>query len=413
MEGTISMEKIMKRIDSYREELVELQRKLTAIPALGPTNGGQGEFEKAQYLKSYLSGIGFDEIVDYDAPDPSVSCGFRPNFSARIKGHNKGKTIWVMSHLDIVPEGEDKLWDSKPYVIRVDGDKIYGRGVEDNQQGICSSLFAVKALKDEGLTPEYDVALLFVADEETGSKLGIQHILKVDKDIFKKEDIILIPDGGNEDGTMIEVAEKSIVWTKFTTLGKQTHGSRPESGINAHKAAAHLIVKLNSLYQLFPEKDPVFEPPISTFEPTKKEANVPNTNTIPGEDVFYLDSRVLPLYKLEDVLKEMDRMCRETEKEFGVKISYEFPQKEQAAPATPVDAPVVKILQKALKEVYNVEGKPMGIGGGTVAAYIRRVGVPAVVWSRTDETAHQPNECCKISNILGDAKVFAHIFLQK
>jgi succinyl-diaminopimelate desuccinylase len=413
MEVTVSMEKIARRIDSYREELIELQKKMTAIQALGPTNGGQGEFEKAEFLKSYLSHLGLDDIVDYDAPDPSVACGFRPNFVARFKGRKEGKTIWVMSHMDIVPEGEDRLWDSKPYVIRVDGDRIYGRGVEDNHQGICSSILAVKALKDEGLLPEYDVALLFVADEETGSNLGIRHILNVDKDVFKKEDLIIIPDGGNEDGSMIEVAEKSIMWTKFTTRGKQTHGSRPGSGINAHKAAAHLIVKLDSLYRKFPASDPVFDPPTSTFEPTKKEANVPNTNTIPGEDIFYMDSRVLPQYQLKDVLAEVDGMCREVEKQFGVTISYEFPQKEQAAPATPVDAPVVNSLKKALKEVYNVEGRAMGIGGGTVAAYIRRIGVPAVVWSRTDETAHQPNEYCKISNILGDAKVFAHLFMQK
>jgi succinyl-diaminopimelate desuccinylase len=59
-----------------------------------------------------------------------------------------------------------------------------------------------------------------------------------------------------------------------------------------------------------------------------------------------------------------------------------------------------------------VEGKPVGIGGGTVAAYFRRSGFEAACWSRTDETAHQPNEYCVIDNMLGDAKVFAHIFLQ-
>ena len=47
-----------------------------------------------------------------------------------------------------------------------------------------------------------------------------------------------MPDAGNENGTMIEVAEKSILWLKFKILGKQTHGSMPEKGINAFKAAS-------------------------------------------------------------------------------------------------------------------------------------------------------------------------------
>jgi succinyl-diaminopimelate desuccinylase len=53
----------------------------------------------------------------------------------------------------------------------------------------------------------------------------------------------------------------------------------------------------------------------------------------------------------------------------------------------------------------------MGIGGGTVAACIRRKGFHAAVWARMDETMHGPNEYCILSNLLGDAKVFAHLLL--
>jgi succinyl-diaminopimelate desuccinylase len=46
-----------------------------------------------------------------------------------------------------------------------------------------------------------------------------------------------------------------------------------------------------------------------------------------------------------------------------------------------------------------------------VAALIRRKGYPAAVWSKIHELAHQPNEYTDISNIIGDAKVYAHIFM--
>ena len=52
----------------------------------------------------------------------------------------------------------------------------------------------------------------------------------------------------------------------------------------------------------------------------------------------------------------------------------------------------------------------MGIGGGTVAALFRHAGIPAACWARLDEIAHQPNEYCIIDNMVGDAKVFGHIF---
>jgi succinyl-diaminopimelate desuccinylase len=82
-----------------------------------------------------------------------------------------------------------------------------------------------------------------------------------------------------------------------------------------------------------------------------------------------------------------------------------------AAPPTSPEAPVVLALKKAVKEVYHVEGKAMGIGGGTVAAQIRRKGYSAAVWARMDETMHGPDEYCLLDNIVGDAKVFAHLLL--
>ncbi|MFQ6109668.1 MAG: M20 family metallo-hydrolase, partial [Candidatus Aminicenantales bacterium] len=256
------------------------------------------------------------------------------------------------------------------------------------------------------------VGIALVADEETGSGKGIDYVLK-HSNPFRSQDLIIVPDAGNEDGTMIVVAEKSILWIKFKTLGKQAHGSTPEKGINSFKAASFLVTELNKLYQLFPEKDPIFSPPISTFEPTKKEANVPNINTIPGEDIFYMDSRILPQYRIEEVEAKIQEMMGKIEKEFHVKITMEEAQKAPAAPPTPAEAPVVHALKKAIKAVYNKEGKAVGIGGGTVAALFRRANFDAACWAKMDETAHMPNEYCIIDNMMGDAKVFAHVFLQE
>ena len=49
--------------------------------------------------------------------------------------------------------------------------KLYGRGTEDNQQGIVCSVMAALALKALKITPEYTIKLLFVADEEVGSSM--------------------------------------------------------------------------------------------------------------------------------------------------------------------------------------------------------------------------------------------------
>jgi succinyl-diaminopimelate desuccinylase len=406
-------EKVKERIEQDRDAMIQMQIELTSIPALSPDSGGQGEYEKARYLKEKLTSLGFTQIREINAPDGRVASGIRPNLLVMHPGKRADKTTWILTHMDIVPPGEMAFWSSDPYKGYQKDGRIYGRGTEDNQQDLVASVFAAKAFLDAGVTPENGIGLALVADEETSSQHGLAYLLKHEDHPFRKGDILVAPDSGNEDGSQIEIAEKSIYWLKFRTLGKQCHASRPELGRNAFLAASHLVVRLNDLHRIFDAVDPLYHPPESTFQPTKKEMNVPNVNTIPGEDVFYLDSRVLPQYPLAQVFEQIRKMADAVERQFGVTVEIEAVQSVQAPPPTAVDAPVVRALQEAIRDVYGVTATPQGIGAGTVAAYFRQEGYPVAVWCRIGKTAHQPDEHCLIANMMGNAKVYAHLFLQQ
>jgi succinyl-diaminopimelate desuccinylase len=314
-----------------------------------------------------------------------------------------------MSHIDVVPPGEERLWNSDPYtVIRADDPpRLIGRGVEDNQQGLVSSVLAALAFTSQGLKPARTIKLLFAADEETGSGLGVDWLVINHRELFSQNDMALVPDIGEITGASIEIAEKNILWVNFITRGKQTHGSRPDLGANAHLAGCDLAMRLHiELGEIFCERDPLFEPCYSTFQPTKKEANVPNINTIPGEDRFSMDMRVLPRYSAKQVLAEIDRIKKEIALKYNVNIEYTMSQNMESKP-TSVDSNVYKLLSGAIAEVYPVNPKPVGAGGGTVAAYLRNIGIDCVVWSRLCDQAHQPNEYVLLENIISDAKVMA------
>ncbi len=302
------------------------------------------------------------------------------------------------------------MWKTDPWkVVEKDG-KLYGRGVEDNQQGLVSAVFAALSFVKLGIKPAHTVKLLFMADEEVGSGYGIQYLLK-HENLFRKEDVILIPDGGDAKGETIEIAEKNILWLRIHTMGKQSHGSRPDEGRNACLAACDLALRLHDLENVFSKHDDLFAPDYSTFSPTMSLANVQGINIIPGDDVFYMDCRILPCYKLADVLREVQKRCDDVEKKYSVKIEYETPQAEES-PATPVDAPVVVMLSEALKKVHGITARTIGIGGGTVGAYLRSRGYNAAVWSTMDETAHSPNEYCIIDNIIADAQTLSSLMLE-
>ncbi|MDR2941523.1 MAG: M20 family metallo-hydrolase [Treponema sp.] len=407
-------DKLFSWIDNALQLAVELEIGLTKYPAVSPESGGEGELDKCLFLEDWLKSQGITNLERYDAPDSMAKGGIRPNLIATIKG-NSEERLWIMSHLDVVPPGEEKLWDSNPWtVIRKDdspGPRLIGRGVEDNQQGITASVLAALSFTKQGIKPDLTIKLLFAADEEVGSAYGIEWLVENHGNLFKKDDMVLIPDGGDRKGEFMEIAEKNIMWMRFATRGRQAHGSRPDLGENAFLAGSDLAMRLHfELSDKFGDHDPLFDPDYSTFQPTKKEANVPNINTIPGDDVFYVDMRVLPRYSTDSVLAEIERIKTEVEAKYRVTVEYSPMQLTKSGP-TAVGAPIVKKLSSAVREVYSVTPRPVGIGGGTMAAYLRNIGIDCAVWTKTDETLHQPNEYALLENILGDAKVMALLAL--
>lgn len=402
---------LQKYIRLQEREMVALESLLTSNPALAPENGGQGEIKKAEALIAWLKENGFSEssIERFDSPDNRVESKIRPNIVVTIPGESDEYSVWSMCHLDVVPVGEISLWQTDPWrVVEKDG-KIYGRGVEDNQQGLVSSVFALLSLLKNGIKPSHTIKLLFMADEEVGSKYGIIWLLE-NTNLFRKNDIILIPDGGDEKGETIEVAEKNILWLKFHVKGKQSHGSRPDQGNNACVAANDLSMRLFALQKFFDKRDKLFEPDYSTFQPTMRYANVQGVNIIPGEEIFCIDSRILPCYSINQVLAKIEETIAEVESEYKVEICYEILQSSES-PATSVDSPVVKKLSEALKSVQGIKARTIGIGGGTVGAELRRKGFDCAVWSTLDECAHMPNEYCVIENMEKDAETLAYMFM--
>jgi succinyl-diaminopimelate desuccinylase len=111
------------------------------------------------------------------------------------------------------------------------------------------------------------------------------------------------------------------------------------------------------------------------------------------------------------VMRAIRWICDGIERDFGVSVEVREVQKASSSP-TAADEPVVSQLKRALRAVYGVEGSPVGIGGCTVGAFLRNKGIPTVVLSRVDESAHQPNEYCLVSNMTGDALVMAAMMLE-
>ena len=386
-------------IDSYKDEIVKTMQSMIEIKSISPQSGGVGESDRANFLENILKNMGL-QTKRYEYVDNNNVK--RPSIITRIG--NCKRTLWIIAHIDTVSEGDIDMWKYNPFKGTIVRDKIYGRGTNDDGQDVIAAIFALKAIIDTKVELNYNYGLALVADEELGSTYGIRKLL--DENIFKSEDIILVPDGGSASGDEIEIAEKSLLWLKITATGKQVHASTPELGSNALRAMIKFLDLIDShLHEKYNLTDENFSPNKSTFEMTKHEKNQDSINMIPGTEIFYIDCRILPIYKVDDILNDvMEIAIKSSNTTLNIKV--EVFVREDSAGQTSPNSEIVKLTSNAIKSVINITPKVIGIGGGTFASFFRRRGIDAVVWSKKPDIPHMIDEYVIIDDILTDAKVF-------
>ncbi len=401
---------LFETIGSSEEEMVDFLADIISVPAVGPLSGGTGEKEKADRIGTYLIKWGLDGIENHDACDTTVPSGIRPNIELTMKGRDPSRRIIIIAHMDVVPPGDPGNWSGDPYQLWRDGGRLIGRGVEDNGQALTASLFAMKTLKDLDIEPVHDIVIFLVSDEEETNKKGIGHLL--DENLLRKDDLILVPDHGEPEGRVIELCEKTLLWVKVTTKGKQCHASMPALGNNAFRASMLFGTKVDrTLHEKFDRKDPGFDHPISSFEPTKKGPGVDGINVLPGEDTFYIDCRLLPGYTIDEVLKEMRNVADQVEEETETEITINEEFSETTLHPTSPGSDIVTALSSAIEKVTGKRHINGGIGGGTCAALLRNEGYEVAVWETIHNRAHSSDEYILIENLITDCKVFAALFM--
>lgn len=401
----ISLGEVLKSIDDSEEDMVRTMIEMIRIPAIAPVNGGDGESKKVDYLLTQMTG--FDSIERIDIPDRLDPSVMRSNLLAKKNGKKNG-TVWIIAHVDVVPTGDPDLWDNPPFDPVFKDGKVFGRGTEDNGQSVISSMFASRFLPSGDLNG-MSLGVAYVADEETTSEYGIEHLL--DMGVFTKDDVIIVPDWGSPNGSMVEVAEKHLVWLRFSITGRTTHGSTPEQGINAYRVSTVLLMDLmQSLAEAFPDEDPLFQPQVSTFEPTKRPATVENINTIPGHDEFNMDIRLLPRYDIDDVVALAKEISEVYERSTGATITVEEVQRHVAGKSSSTDTEGFRALSESVMSITGNAPTAVGVGGGTCANFFRQRGLDAYVWQCGGGTLHAPNEHVVLSNLITDAKVFATLY---
>lgn len=237
--------RLFAAVDSSFERQVEFLSALTAFPS---TRGNEQTAQK--FMAGELAARGYAlDCWEIDLKEIEQLPGYSPVSSPYKEAINvvgthrsksqKGRSLILNGHIDVVPAGPLDMWDSPPFAPRIEDGWLYGRGGGDMKAGLASNLFALDALRKCGLAPGADVFYQSVVEEECTGNGALACLAR-----GYEADAAIIPEPFSED---LVSAQIGVIWFEIHVKGQPTHVAYAGSGFNAIEAAMPIISALHEM----------------------------------------------------------------------------------------------------------------------------------------------------------------------
>lgn len=186
--------------------------------------------------------------------------GDRANLFVTI-GPDDAAGYVLSGHTDVVPAGE-RDWACDPFVLRAEGDRLYGRGTTDMKGFLACALAALPELA--GVKLARPLHLAFSYDEEAGCR-GVPHLIAELPSLCRAPLGVIV---GEPSGMRPILAHKGKAAVRLEVIGRSGHSSRPDLAANAIHAMTGILADAvahgRSLEAA--RRDARFEPPYSTLQ---------------------------------------------------------------------------------------------------------------------------------------------------
>ena len=290
---------------------LELTTELIKCRSVTPQNDGAIEL-----LSEKLQKIGFNcEIVEFSENDSDSI----KNLWAKIG--DKSPTLSFGGHTDVVPEGDETLWESPPFDGINDGNKIIGRGAVDMKGSIGSFISAISIFLDKnGKQFNGSISLIITGDEEGKAVNGTQKLLEwMEKNNHTFDDCIVgEPTNPNKLGEMIKIGRRGSTNITLTLKGNEGHVAYPQLADNP---IPKLILILNELIkEPLDEGNEYFD--ASNLEITSIDAGNSASNVIPPEISAKLNIRYNDNFTKEKIESEIKSRLKKHDYEYSINFEH-------------------------------------------------------------------------------------------
>ena len=390
--GKLDSAAAQRIIDQIKEdEVIDFLRQLVRIPSVNPP----GDVRDAMKVcADKLTAEGFD--VSFVTEEES-----KPNMVAELK-RGDGPTLLFNAHLDVVPTGQESAWSHPPFSADLVDGKVYGRGAGDDKASVTAQVMGAIAVARSGVPINGRLIVNEVADEEIGGALGAQLIAKSET---IKPDFVIV---GEQTFNRICIGEKGGAGTRVTVHGRAAHGALPWEGVNAIEGMARVITALQTeLWPILEKRThPYFHHSSATISII--EGGV-KTNVVPDQCTIFVDRRIIPGEKPEDVVTEIREVAERAVKDLpGTRVEVGFAAfGGREAILNEPDSEIVQGMLRA-NELLGFDTKLAGFSMGTDGRHFAELGVPTIIYGPGDPAlAHQPDEWVGVDEVMDATKAYA------
>jgi succinyl-diaminopimelate desuccinylase len=414
------IDRVLLEVEQAADEAVAFTADMIRIPTVNPP--GEAYEDCARFIGRTLQKLGFE--IEYLAAEgrPEHTVRFpRLNVIGTRAGLSSRPTVHLNGHFDVVPPGEG--WTVDPFGGVVRDGRIYGRGACDMKAGIAAAVFAAEAIRRAGVPVLGTIEVSGTVDEESGGFAGVAWLAEHGRLSSTRTDYCIIPEPLNVD--RVCVGHRGVYWFEVAARGHIAHGSMPFLGVSAIEGMGHLLqaIREELIPVLATRQTEVPVVPAGARQATLNINGISGGQAVDGIQTPCVADVCRAVFDRRFLLEEgFDATRLEIERVLdGVRtrmpgVAYSLKDLMVVHPTrTPDDSPVIAAIEHGVSHVLGRKPARVASPGTYDHKHVARIaGVPhCVAYGPGElEQAHQPDESCRIEDLVNSTKVLALAILE-
>jgi acetylornithine deacetylase len=334
-------------------ELVDLASALIRIPSFKTE-----ETPVAYFLADFFRPRGYD--VELQEIEPG-----RLQTIATLRGTGGGASLMLNGHTDI--NALTRRWRRDPWTPSLEGDRLYGHGVQNMKGGLASIIMTAEAIRRSGVRLAGDLVIACVAGETQGGE-GTHALMQ--SGLRTDAAVVAEPFGADH----LVTVHSGIVHMAIHTYGVTGHIGRLEGTVNAVQKMTAVIEALQGVrFRHTPRPDLPAFPRLNVGAILGGRGHdyvLVEPPYVPDVCTIIVDVHFVPGQTVEDIVADIRRAldpvaAADPELRYEIEIpppaSFKGRRRLVMDPFDmPVDAPIVQAVARSYRTVTGQEPKAIG-----------------------------------------------------